>query len=97
MGESGSQINWLWVEVLNEKQAKLYQYIRDGYAAEYGIAINGADTPTGVTGIENAAAKAVSTTYYTPAGVASKTAVKGLNIVVTKYADGSQKVVKVIK
>lgn len=97
VGEIGSQINWLWVEVLNEKQAKLYQYFRDGYAAEYGIAINGADTPTGVTGIENADAKAVSTTYYTPAGVASKTAVKGLNIVVTKYADGSQKVVKVIK
>ena len=59
--------------------------------------IDGADMPTGIAGVENAAAKAVSTTYYTPAGVASKTAVKGLNIVVTKYADGSQKVVKVIK
>lgn len=95
--EMTTQGNWLNVEVLNDKQAKLYQYFLGGYIAEYGIAIDGADTPTGVEGIDNAAAKAVSTTYYTPAGVASKTAVKGINIVVTKYADGSQKVVKVVK
>lgn len=95
--EMTTQGNWLNVEVLNDKQAKLYQYFLGGYAAEYGITIDGADMPTGITGVENAAAKAISTTYYTPAGVASKTAVKGLNIVVTKYADGSQKVVKVIK
>lgn len=95
--EMTTQGNWLNVEVLNDKQAKLYQYFIGGYAAEYGITIDGADMPTGIAGVENAAAKAVSTTYYTPAGVASKTAVKGLNIVVTKYADGSQKVVKVIK
>lgn len=95
--ETSGFANWLNVEVLNDKQAKLYQYFPGGYMAEYGITIDGADMPTGITGVENAAAKAVSTTYYTPAGVASKTAVKGLNIVVTKYADGSQKVVKVIK
>lgn len=95
--ETSGFANWLNVEVLNDKQAKLYQYFNGSYAAEYGITIDGADMPTGITGVENAAAKAVSTTYYTPAGVASKTAVKGLNIVVTKYADGSQKVVKVIK
>ena len=97
--EMTTQGNWLNVEVLNDKQAKLYQYFVGGYAAEYGIAIDGAETPvvTGVKGIENTAAKAVSTMYYTPAGVANKTAVKGLNIVVTKYADGTQKVVKVIK
>ena len=95
--EMTTQGNWLNVEVLNDKQAKLYQYFLGGYAAEYGITIDGADMPTGIAGVENAAAKAVSTTYYTPAGVASKTAVKGMNIVVTKYADGSQKVVKVIK
>lgn len=97
--EMTTQGNWLNVEVLNDKQAKLYQYFVGGYAAEYGIAIDGADTPvlTGVKGIENTAAKAVSTMYYTPAGVANRTAVKGLNIVVTKYADGTQKVVKVIK
>lgn len=95
--EMTTQGNWLNVEVLNDKQAKLYQYFLGGYAAEYGITIDGADMPTGIAGVENATAKAVSTTYYTPAGVASKTAVKGLNIVVTKYADGSQKVVKVIK
>lgn len=97
--ELTTQGNWLNVEVLNDKQAKLYQYFLGGYAAEYGISIDGADTPvlTAVKGVENAAVKAVSTMYYTPAGVASKTAVKGLNIVVTKYADGTQKVVKVIK
>lgn len=95
--EMTTQGNWLNVEVLSDKQAKLYQYFLGGYAAEYGLTIDGADMPTGIAGVENAAAKAVSTTYYTPAGVASKTAVKGLNIVVTKYADGSQKVVKVIK
>ena len=94
-----TQGNWLNVEVLNDKQAKLYQYFLGGYVAEYGISIDGAETPgtSGVKGIENAPAQVVSTTYYTPAGVASKTAVKGLNIVVTKYADGSQKVAKVIK
>lgn len=95
--ETSGFANWLNVEVLNDKQAKLYQYFNGSYAAEYGITIDGADMPTGIAGVENAAAKAVSTTYYTPAGVASKTAVKGLNIVVTKYADGSQKVVKIIK
>jgi len=97
--EMTTQSNWLNVEVINEKQAKLYQYFLGGYAAEYGISIDGADTPvlTAVKGIENTAAKAVSTTYYTPAGAANRTAVKGLNIVVTKYADGTQKVVKVIK
>lgn len=95
--EISGYANWLNVEVLSDKQAKLYQYFNGSYAAEYGITIDGADMPTGIAGVENAAAKAVSTTYYTPAGVASKTAVKGMNIVVTKYADGSQKVVKVIK
>ena len=97
--EMTTQGNWLNVEVLNDKQAKLYQYFLGGYVAEYGISIDGAETPetSGVKGIENALAQVVSTTYYTAAGVASKTAVKGLNIVVTKYADGSQKVVKVIK
>ena len=97
--EMTTQGNWLNVEVLNDKQAKLYQYFLGGYVAEYGISIDGAETPgtSGVKGIENAPAQVVSTTYYTPAGVASKTAVKGLNIVVTKYADGSQKVAKVIK
>lgn len=97
--EMTGQCNWLNVEVLNDKQAKLYQYFLGGYVAEYGIAIGDADTPatSGVKGIENAPAQVVSTTYYTAAGVANKAAVKGLNIVVTKYADGSQKVVKVIK
>ena len=67
--EMTTQGNWLNVEVLNDKQAKLYQYFLGGYVAEYGIAIGDADTPatSGVKGIENAPAQVVSTTYYTPA------------------------------
>ena len=44
------------------------------------------------------AAKAVSSVkYYNAAGVASDNAFEGVNIVVTKYADGSQSVAKVVK
>ena len=42
--------------------------------------------------------KAVSSvTYYNAAGMASETAFDGINIVVTKYADGSQSTAKVVK
>jgi hypothetical protein len=42
--------------------------------------------------------KAVSSVkYYNAAGVAADSAFDGVNIVVTKYADGSQKVSKVVK
>ena len=44
------------------------------------------------------AAKAVSSVkYYNAAGMASDTAFDGINIVVTKYADGSQSTAKVVK
>ncbi len=44
------------------------------------------------------AAKAVSSVkYYNAAGVAADNAFEGVNIVVTKYVDGSQSVVKVVK
>ena len=44
------------------------------------------------------AAKAVSSVkYYNAAGMASDTAFDGINIVVTKYADGSQSTTKVVK
>ena len=43
-------------------------------------------------------AKAVSSVkYYNAAGMASDTAFDGINIVVTKYADGSQSTAKVVK
>ena len=43
-------------------------------------------------------AKAISSvTYYNAAGMASETAFDGINIVVTKYADGSQSTAKVVK
>ena len=51
---------------------------------------------TAVTDVN--AAKAVSSVkYYNAAGVASDNAFEGVNIVVTKYADGSQSVTKVVK
>ena len=52
--------------------------------------------PTAVADVN--AAKAVSSVkYYNAAGVAADSAFEGVNIVVTKYADGSQSVVKVVK
>ena len=42
--------------------------------------------------------KAISSvTYYNAAGMASETAFDGINIVVTKYVDGSQSTAKVVK
>ena len=52
--------------------------------------------PTAVETID--AAKAVSSVkYYNAAGMASDNAFEGVNIVVTKYNDGSQQVTKVVK
>ena len=45
----------------------------------------------------NAAKAVASVKYYNAAGVASDNAFEGVNIVVTKYADGSKSVVKVVK
>lgn len=51
---------------------------------------------TGVSDV-NAAKAVASVKYYNAAGVASDNAFQGINIVVTKYADGSQSIVKVVK
>ena len=53
----------------------------------------------GATGVDEInAAKAVSSVkYFNAAGMASDNAFDGVNIVVTKYADGTQSVAKVVK
>lgn len=60
------------------------------------IVVNFNDKPTAVE--EVAAEKAVSNvTYYNVSGVASAEPFDGVNIVVTKYADGTKKVEKILK
>lgn len=54
------------------------------------------DTTTGINDV-NAAAGAASVRYYNLQGVESATPFDGLNIVVTKHADGSATATKVIK
>ena len=61
-------------------------------------------TPEGGNIIKNVAVTDVNTTkavssvtYYNAAGMASETAFDGINIVVTKYADGSQSTTKIVK
>lgn len=60
------------------------------------IVVNFNDEPTAVE--EVAAEKAVSNViYYNVSGVASAEPFDGVNIVVTKYADGTKKVEKILK
>ena len=60
------------------------------------IVVNFNDKPTAVE--EVAGEKAVSNvTYYNVSGVASAEPFDGVNIVVTKYADGTKKVEKILK
>ena len=54
---------------------------------EMGSAVNDVDVTKAVTSVK----------YYNAAGMASDTAFDGINIVVTKYADGSQSTAKVVK
>lgn len=60
------------------------------------VVVNFNDSPTAVEDV--AAEKAVSNvTYYNVSGVASAEPFSGVNIVVTKYADGTKKVEKILK
>ena len=52
--------------------------------------------PTGIVDVLNAK-QVVSEKYYNPAGIESDTPFKGVNIVVTRYSDGSTSTVKVLK
>ena len=56
--------------------------------------IDNVDTSVGVL---NADKDITSVKYYNVAGIAANTAYEGVNIVITKYADGTQKVAKIMK
>ncbi|MBO7609106.1 MAG: hypothetical protein J6S96_02740 [Muribaculaceae bacterium] len=55
------------------------------------------DLPTVAVNDINTAKAVSSVTYYNAAGMASETAFDGINIVVTKYVDGSQSTAKIVK
>jgi len=68
------------------------------YTPEGGEVINTTTPDPGSAVNDINSAKAVtSVKYYNAAGMASDTAFDGINIVVTKYADGSQSTAKVVK
>ncbi len=54
------------------------------------------DIPTSINGVDSYR-QIVSEKYYNPAGIESDTPFKGVNIVVTRYSDGSTSTVKVLK
>ena len=54
--------------------------------------------PTGINDVKtDAGKKVVSVSYVNVAGIESSTPFQGVNIVVTRYEDGSQTTTKVIK
>ena len=69
----------------------------DYYIAEYTIseALTN-DIPTSINGVDSYR-QIVSEKYYNPAGIESDTPFKGVNIVVTRYSDGSMTTTKVLK
>ena len=69
----------------------------DYYIAEYTIseALTN-DIPTSINGVDSYR-QVVSEKYYNPAGIESDTPFQGVNIVVTRYSDGSTSTVKVLK
>ena len=69
----------------------------DYYIAEYTISdALTSDIPTSINGVESYR-QVVSEKYYNAAGVESDTPFKGVNIVVTRYSDGTTSTVKVLK
>ena len=69
----------------------------DYYIAEYtnSDALTN-DIPTSINGVDSYR-NVISEKYYNPAGIESDTPFKGVNIVVTRYSDGSTSTVKVLK
>ena len=89
------------IEVPNDGATYTLTFTKEGYVSQTlaeGEAANvvlAADAQTGGYDINGKTVASVK--YYNAAGVASDNAFQGVNIVVTKYADGSQSVVKVVK
>ena len=80
-----------------ENTSKAGEFDKEFYVAEYttDFTVPGG-IPTGVVDVLNAK-QIVSEKYYNPAGIESDTPFKGVNIVVTRYSDGSTSTVKVLK
>lgn len=67
------------------------------YIAEYTISDElKNDIPTSINGVDSYR-QIVSEKYYNPAGIESDTPFKGVNIVVTRYSDGSTTTTKILK
>ena len=87
-------------DVADYKATTTLSYEVSGKQGEIGksitVVVNFNDKATAVEDV--AAEKAVSNvTYYNVSGVASAEPFDGVNIVVTKYADGTKKVEKILK
>ena len=80
-----------------ENTSKAGEQDKTFYVAEYttDFTVPGG-IPTGIVDVLNAK-QVVSEKYYNPAGIESDTPFKGVNIVVTRYSDGSTSTVKVLK
>jgi len=80
-----------------ENTSKAGEQDKTFYIAEYttDFSIKGG-IPTGIVDVMNAK-QVVSEKYYNVAGIESDTPFKGVNIVVTRYSDGSTSTVKVLK
>ena len=63
--------------------------------ANNNIRLNGGQVPTGIENLN--ARQVVDMKYYNPAGIESDTPFQGVNIVVTRYSDGSTTTTKILK
>ena len=80
-----------------ENTSKAGEQDKTFYIAEYttDFSIKGG-IPTGIVDVMNAK-QVVGEKYYNPAGIESDTPFKGVNIVVTRYSDGSTTTTKILK
>lgn len=89
------QANWINVQVINERTARIYQYVPGAYIAQYTLTLTGS-TPTGVEATR-AAKTVASVTYYNLAGQPSPRPYNGLNLKVTTYTDGTRTTQKLLR
>lgn len=80
-----TRLNWLNAEPRDTASVYIYQWNPGGYIARYILA------PEASAVAETAASDATvsSVTYVGPTGIVSRTPMQGVNIVVTRYADGT--------
>lgn len=102
-GTSGNRVKVLVVNELKSAwdknasaPAKVASSDMGAHANVIAYALDAASVTTGVNDV-NSAAQVQSVRYYNVAGMESETPFEGVNMVVTKYADGSTKTTKVVK